>query len=89
MITCQAFMHISVNVGIGPMTGQTLPLISDGSFAYLMFCFAFGVILSISRLAKKQIQEEEEAFAKQYGNKDDIQVAMDVLDEINSDNNDI
>ena len=89
MIACQAFMHIAVNVGIGPMTGQTLPLISDGSFAYLMFCFAFGIILSISRLAKKQIQEEEEAFAKQYENKDDIQVAMDVLEEINSDNENI
>ena len=89
MIACQAFMHIAVNVGIGPMTGQTLPLISDGSFAYLMFCIAFGVILSISKLAKKQIQEEEEAFARQYGNKDDIQVAMDVLEDINRDNEDI
>lgn len=89
MIACQAFMHIAVNVGIGPMTGQTLPLISDGSFAYLMFCIAFGVLLSISKLAKKQIQEEEEAFARQYGDKDDIQVAMDVLEEINSDNEDI
>ena len=89
MIACQAFMHISVNVGIGPMTGQTLPLISDGSFAYLMFCIAFGVILSISKLAKKQIQEEEEAFARQYGDKDDVQVAMDVLEEINSDNENI
>ena len=85
MIACQAFMHIAVNVGIGPMTGQTLPLISDGSFAYLMFCIAFGVILSISKLAKKQIQEEEEAFARQYGEKDDVQVAMDVLEEINRD----
>jgi asparagine synthetase B (glutamine-hydrolysing) len=54
-----------------------------------MFCLAFGVILSISKLAKKQIQEEEEAFARQYGNKDDIQVAMDVLEEINSDNEEI
>ena len=89
MIACQAFMHIAVNVGIGPMTGQTLPLISDGSFAFLMFCIAFGVILSISKLAKKQIQEEEEAFEKQYGNKDDIQVAMDVLEEINSDKENI
>ena len=71
------------------MTGQTLPLISDGSFAYLMFCVAFGVILSISKLAKKQIQEEEEAFAKQYENKDDIQVRMNILDEINSDNDDL
>ena len=89
LISGQAFMHICVNTGLFPMTGQTLPLISDGSFAYLMFCIAFGVILSISKLAKKQIQEEEEAFERQYGHKDDIQVAMDVLEEINSDNEDI
>jgi len=85
MITGQAFMHIFVNVGIGPMTGQTLPLISDGSFAFLMFCIAFGIILSISKIARNQIREEEEAAAPLYENKDDIQVAMDVLDEIDRD----
>ena len=87
MITGQAFMHIFVNVGIGPMTGQTLPLISDGSFAFLMFCTAFGIILSISRIARNQIREEEEAAAPLYENKDDIQVAMSVLEDI--DNEDI
>ena len=85
MITGQAFMHIFVNVGIGPMTGQTLPLISDGSFAFLMFCIAFGIILSISKIARNQIREEEEAAAPLYENKDDIQVAMDVLDAIDKD----
>ena len=60
LITGQAFMHMFVNVDIGPMTGQTLPLISHGSFAFLVFCIAFGVILSISRMARKKIQEEEE-----------------------------
>ena len=61
LITGQAFMHMFVNVDIGPMTGQTLPLISHGSFAFLVFCIAFGVILSISRMARKRIQEEENA----------------------------
>ena len=60
MITAQAFMHIFVNVDIGPMTGQTLPLISDGSFAFLMFSIAFGIILSISRIVRTQIKKEEE-----------------------------
>ena len=86
MITGQAFMHIFVNVGIGPMTGQTLPLISDGGFAFLMFCIAFGIILSISRIARNQIREEEEAAAPLYENNDDIQVAMEVLDRIDMDN---
>ena len=60
LITGQAFMHIAVNVDIGPMTGQTLPLISHGASAFLVFCVAFGVILSISRKAKKKIQSAEE-----------------------------
>ena len=59
LITGQAFMHMFVNVDIGPMTGQTLPLISHGSFAFLVFCIAFGVILAISRIAKKKMMEEE------------------------------
>ena len=59
MITAQAFMHIMVNVDIGVMTGQTLPLISDGRFAFIMFCIAFGIILSISRIARKKIQVQE------------------------------
>ena len=60
LISGQAFMHILVNVDIGPMTGQTLPLISHGASAFLVFCVAFGIILSISRMAKKKIQAAEE-----------------------------
>ena len=86
LITGQAFMHMFVNVDIGPMTGQTLPLISHGSFAFLVFCIAFGVILSISRMARKRIQEEEEAAIPIYDNNaDDIQVSMDILEHIDSD----
>ena len=70
MITAQAFMHILVNVDIGPMTGQTLPLISDGSFAFLMFSIAFGIILSISRIVRKQIKKEEEEAVPIYENKE-------------------
>ena len=60
LITGQAFMHILVNVDIGPMTGQTLPLISHGASAFVIFCIAFGLILSVSRMAKKKIQTAEE-----------------------------
>lgn len=85
LITAQAFMHMFVNVDIGPMTGQTLPLISHGSFAFLVFCIAFGVILSISRMARNKIREEEEAAAPLYeSDRDDIQVTMDVLEQIDN-----
>ncbi len=61
LITGQAVMHMLVNVDIIPMTGQTLPLISDGASAFLVFCVAFGIILSISRMAKKKMQTIEDA----------------------------
>ena len=65
------------------MTGQTLPLISHGSFAFLVFCIAFGVILSISRMARQQIRQEEESAAPLYdGGQDDIQASMDILEQI-------
>lgn len=58
LITGQAFMHILVNVNIGPLTGQTLPLISHGSSSFLCFSVAFGVLLSISRLARKKVDAQ-------------------------------
>ena len=85
LITAQAFMHMMVNVDIGPMTGQTLPLISHGSFAFLVFCIAFGVILSISRMAREEIKVEEETATPLYQRAeedDDIQASMDILEQI-------
>ncbi|HBH20742.1 MAG TPA: hypothetical protein DDX33_01665 [Rikenellaceae bacterium] len=40
------------------MTGQTLPLISHGTSAFLCFCIAFGIILSLSRIAARNIDKE-------------------------------
>ncbi len=49
LITAQAMMHIYVNIRMFPITGHTLPLVSHGGMAYLVFSGAFGIILSISR----------------------------------------
>ena len=59
LIVMQAFLHMFVNVDIGPMTGQTLPLVSHGSSAFLCFCVAFGIILSVSRYASRKIRKEQ------------------------------
>lgn len=88
LITGQAFMHILVNVDIGPMTGQTLPLISHGSFAFLVFCIAFGMILSISRMARDEIKAVEETAEPLYeraAREDDIQASMDIIEQIDQD----
>ena len=79
LITGQAFMHMLVNSGIIPMTGQTLPLISDGASAFLVSCLAFGIILSISRMAKKKIQTVEESVQTV---RDDIQERITILEQI-------
>ena len=58
LIVGQAFLHMMVNVDIGPMTGQTLPMISHGNSAFLCFSVAFGLLLSFSRQARKRIETE-------------------------------
>lgn len=59
LVVGQAFLHMLVNADIGPMTGQTLPLISHGNSAFLCFCIAFGLILSISRIASSRMAREQ------------------------------
>jgi cell division protein FtsW len=49
LITCQALLHILVQVNILPETGQNLPLISRGGSSLLFTTLAFGIILSVSR----------------------------------------
>ena len=83
LITGQAFMHMLVNVDIMPMTGQTLPLLSDGASAFLVSCVAFGIILAISRMAKKKTQSLEETIDLQQ---DDIQARLEVLEQIDDAN---
>ena len=45
----QAAVNMAVNVGLFPVTGQTLPLISKGGTSIIFTCIAIGIILSISR----------------------------------------
>lgn len=49
MLTCQALISMMVSVGIGPVTGQPLPMISRGGTSALITSFYFGIIMSVSR----------------------------------------
>lgn len=86
LITGQAMMHIAVNCDIGPLTGQTLPMISHGNSSFIMFSLAFGIILSISKMAKRKIDREaakaEPLVDRQV--RDEIGSRMDELDEAES-----
>lgn len=57
LISGQAFIHIFVNMDFGLLTGQTLPMLSHGSFAFLCFSVAFGIILNISKVAAKGMEK--------------------------------
>ncbi len=48
-LTIQAFANMAVAVGLGPVTGVPLPLISMGGTSMLFTSVAFGIILSVSR----------------------------------------
>lgn len=49
MITCQALISMMVSVGIGPVTGQPLPMISRGGTSALITSIYFGIIMGVSR----------------------------------------
>ncbi|WP_025144493.1 FtsW/RodA/SpoVE family cell cycle protein [Pedobacter jeongneungensis] len=48
-LTIQAFANMAVAVGLGPVTGVPLPLVSMGGTSMIFTSVAFGIILSVSR----------------------------------------
>ena len=56
LLVTQALFNMCVAVGLAPVTGQPLPLVSRGGTSTIINCVYIGVILSISRSAKKKEQ---------------------------------
>ena len=54
MLVIQSSFNMMVAVGIAPVTGQPLPLISRGGTSTIINCAYIGAILSVSRSAKKR-----------------------------------
>lgn len=54
LLVIQALFNMLVAVGLAPVTGQPLPLISRGGTSTVINCLYLGIILSISRTAKKK-----------------------------------
>jgi len=53
MLVLQAIVNMGVAVGLLPVTGQPLPLVSKGGTSYIITCMYIGMILSVSRSARK------------------------------------
>ena len=73
LVTGQAFMHMAVNVHLPlvPQTGQTLPLVSHGTNALLVFSIVFGILLSISKDARENMARREAEAAPIIEHEDD------------------
>ena len=61
MITCQALISMLVAVGLGPVTGQPLPLISRGGTSVLITSIYFGIMMGVSREQKQMRERVNEA----------------------------
>lgn len=60
MITCQALISMLVAVGLGPVTGQPLPLVSRGGTSVLITSIYFGIMMGVSReqlMLRDRVQE--------------------------------
>ena len=59
LLVIQATFNMMVAVGLAPVTGQPLPLVSKGGTSTIINCAYIGVILSVSRSAKMKKEVNE------------------------------
>lgn len=53
MLLFQTFINIGMNIGLVPITGITLPLISYGGSSLLATYFSLGLVASVAKLKKR------------------------------------
>lgn len=79
LLVMQATFNMLVAVGIMPVTGQPLPLISKGGTATLINSVYIGIILSISRYVNDLKQRQEaEAQLQQTGQAQEVTPASNI-----------
>ena len=66
MLVMQAMVNMAVSVGLLPVTGQPLPLISKGGSSVLVTCVFIGIILSVSRFENTKGIRQEEKIVKEF-----------------------
>jgi len=59
MLTSQAFVSMAVAVGLGPVTGQPLPMVSRGGTSVLVTSLYFAILMCVSR-EQNEIQAQVE-----------------------------
>lgn len=57
LMVLQALINMGVAVDLLPVTGQTLPFLSMGGTSLWFSCIGLGIILSVSKNIKEQVEE--------------------------------
>lgn len=60
MLTCQALISMAVAVGLGPVTGQPLPMISKGGTSVTVTSLYFGIMMCVAR-EQNELQAKQQA----------------------------
>lgn len=61
LIVSQAMIHMSIVVGLLPVSGQPLPFISKGGTSILVMSAAMGMMLSVSKFAIQRTKKNPDA----------------------------
>ena len=77
LLVSQAMLNMMVAVGLFPVTGQPLPLISKGGTSTLINCAYIGMILSVSRYVANR--EEQLRQKEMEANDEKLQAAAQAL----------
>ena len=77
LLVSQAMLNMMVAVGLFPVTGQPLPLISKGGTSTLINCAYIGMILSVSRYVIQK--EEQRKLQEQQAADEQLQMAAQAL----------
>lgn len=85
LLVMQAMANMLVATGIAPVTGQPLPMVSRGGTSTIVNSIYIGMILGVSRQAKKQVRKRRlakiaEAEALLHEAEEDTYDEADILD---------
>lgn len=73
-LVCQAMVNMGVVVGLGPITGQPLPLISMGGTSMVFTGLSIGIILSVSRGEQDRSWQQQSSTTEQKENSKNVAV---------------
>jgi len=79
MLTVQALISMAVAVGIGPVTGQPLPLISKGGTSAIITSMYFGVMMCVAREQNELSANQTNTRNESYQNIPEINIEGPVI----------